>query len=151
MIKVFLIVNSSGKIRIRRFYDEVEFARQQQIEQKLVQLTSKLSPNSCNFFKDLDGIYDKKCKIVMRFFGTLYFIAVIDEDESELGVLDLIQNIVDLMDKIFENACELDVLYHPDKMNALIDEIIVAGIVVETNIMDIQDALKQQETQIKNK
>lgn len=24
MIKVFLIVNSSGKIRIRRFYDEVE-------------------------------------------------------------------------------------------------------------------------------
>lgn len=46
------------------------------------------------------------------------------------------------MDKIFENACELDVLYHPDKMNALIDEIIVAGIVVETNIMDIQEALK---------
>lgn len=73
----------------------------------------------------------------MRYFGTLYFIAVIDEDESELGVLDLIQNIVDIMDKIFENACELDVLYHPDKMNALIDEIIVAGIVVETNIMEI--------------
>lgn len=46
------------------------------------------------------------------------------------------------MDKIFENACELDMLYNPDKINALIDEMIVAGIVVETNIVDIIDALK---------
>lgn len=55
------------------------------------------------------------------------------------------------MDKIFENACELDILYHPDKMNALIDEIIVAGIVVETNIMEIQESIKLQESQIKSK
>ena len=37
-------------------------------------------------------------------FGALYFIAIIDEDESELGILDLIQNIVELMDKMFDNA-----------------------------------------------
>ena len=53
-------------------------------------MTGKLSPQSCNFFKDSEGIYDKKCKIIIRYYGTLYFIAVIDEDESELGILDLI-------------------------------------------------------------
>lgn len=78
----------------------------------------------------------------MRFLGTLYFILVIDEDESELGTLDFIQNIVDCMDKLFENACELDMLYHPDKINALIDEVIVGGVVVEINLTDILDAVK---------
>ena len=55
------------------------------------------------------------------------------------------------MDKIYDNACELDMLYHPDKMNALIDEVLVAGIVVETNITEILDALKQQDIQVKGK
>lgn len=90
----------------------------------------------------MNGIYNKKSKIIIRYYGTIYFIAVIDEDESELGILDLIQNIVEVMDKMFENACELDILYYPDKMNALIDEIIVGGIVVETNLNEIYDQLK---------
>jgi AP-3 complex subunit sigma len=80
-------------------------------------MTSKLTSQSCNFFKDTEGIYDKKCKIIIRYYGTLYFIVVIDEDESELGILDLTQNIVEVMDRIFESACEMDTLYYPEKVH----------------------------------
>ncbi|KAM3144260.1 AP-3 complex subunit sigma-1 [Paramecium bursaria] len=146
MIKVFLIVNSQGKVRIRRFYEGIDFEKQSTIEKKLFELTQKLSGKSCNFFKDLDGIYDKKCKIIIQMFGALYFIAIIDEDESELGILDLIQNIVELMDKMFDNAQEIDMLHQPDRMNMLIDEVIVAGIVVEANLSELYDTIKLQET-----
>ncbi len=79
-------------------------------------MTGRLSNQSCNFFKDTDGIYDKKSKIIIRYYGTLYFIVVIDDDESELGILDLIQNIVEVMDKIFDTASEMDTLYFPEKV-----------------------------------
>ena len=59
---------------------------------------------------------DKKSKIIIRYYGTLYFIVVIDDDESELGILDLIQNIVEVMDKIFDTASEMDTLFFPEKV-----------------------------------
>jgi hypothetical protein len=59
-----------------------------------------LNDKSCNFFEDL-GIYDGLSKIVARKYATLYFILVIDEDESELGILDLIQVIYRILNEMF--------------------------------------------------
>ena len=44
----------------------------------------------CNFFAD-PGIFHSKSKIVVRQYATLYFVIVIDQNESELAILDLIQ------------------------------------------------------------
>jgi AP-3 complex subunit sigma len=44
------------------------------------------------------------------------FVFVIDEAESELAVLDLIQVLVEVLDKSFENVCELDLIFNPDKV-----------------------------------
>jgi AP-3 complex subunit sigma len=41
---------------------------------------------------------------------------IIDEAESELAVLDLIQVFVEVLDKCFENVCELDLIFNPDKV-----------------------------------
>lgn len=41
---------------------------------------------------------------------------VIDDAESELAVLDLIQVLVEVFDKCFENVCELDLIFNPDKV-----------------------------------
>ncbi|KAF3825076.1 hypothetical protein GH733_005710 [Mirounga leonina] len=37
--------------------------------------------------------------------------------ESELGILDLIQVFVETLDKCFENVCELDLIFHVDKVS----------------------------------
>ncbi len=44
------------------------------------------------------------------------FVFIIDEAESELAVLDLIQVFVEVLDKCFENVCELDLIFNPDKV-----------------------------------
>ena len=44
------------------------------------------------------------------------FVFVIDEAESELAVLDLIQVLVEVLDRTFENVCELDLIFNPDKV-----------------------------------
>ena len=40
----------------------------------------------------------------------------VDEQESELGILDLVQVFVESLDKCFENVCELDLIFHSDKV-----------------------------------
>ena len=45
---------------------------------------------------------------------------VIDDAESELAVLDLIQVLVEVLDKCFENVCELDLIFNPDKVSFIL-------------------------------
>ncbi len=45
------------------------------------------------------------------------------------------------MDKCFENVCELDLIFHADKVHYVLDEIVMGGMVLETNIADILSAV----------
>lgn len=49
---------------------------------------------------------------------------VIDDAESELAVLDLIQVLVEVLDKCFENVCELDLIFNPDKVSHIMLQIL---------------------------
>lgn len=59
-------------------------------------------------------------KLIYRHYATLYFVFCVDSSESELGILDLIQVFVETLDKCFENVCELDLIFHVDKVICLI-------------------------------
>lgn len=64
-----------------------------------------------------------------------------DTAESELGILDLIQVFVEVLDKCFENVCELDLIFNPDKVHYILDEIVMGGMVLETNLGEIMEAV----------
>merc|ERR1711933_644371 len=89
-----------------------------------------------------DTLFGPDHKIIYRHFATLYFIFVADSAESELGILDLIQVFVQVMDSCFENVCELDLIYHFDRVNYILDEIIMSGMVLETNADLVVQAIK---------
>lgn len=55
-------------------------------------------------------------RLIYRNYATLYFIFIVDSSESELGILDLIQTFVETLDKCFKNVCELDLVFHADKV-----------------------------------
>ena len=74
----------------------------------------------------------------------LYFVFAVDELESDLGILDLIQVFVEALDKCFENVCELDLIFHSDKVHYILDEIVMAGMVLETNIVSILQGVNDQ-------
>jgi len=53
-------------------------------------------------------------------FATLTFVFICDQAESELGVLDLIQVFVEALDRMFENVCELDLVFGFDEVRTLL-------------------------------
>ena len=57
--------------------------------------------------------------------------------------MDLIQVFVETLDKCFENVCELDLIFHSDKVHYILDEIVMGGMVLETNIGKIIEAITE--------
>jgi AP-3 complex subunit sigma len=51
---------------------------------------------------------------------------------------------VEALDKSFENVCELDLIFHSDRVHYILDEIILSGMVLETNINSILTAVNEQ-------
>ena len=47
------------------------------------------------------------------------------------------------MDKCFENVCELDLIFHSDKVHYVLDEICMGGMVLETNIQHILTSINE--------
>ncbi len=76
-------------------------------------------------------------KLIYRHYATLYFVFCVDSSESELGILDLIQVFVETLDKCFENVCELDLIFHSDKVHYILQELCMGGMVLETNMNEI--------------
>ena len=85
-----------------------------------------------------------------RHYATLYFVFAVDSSESELGILDLIQVFVETLDQHFGNVCELDLIFHIDKVHHILDEMVMGGMVLETSRAEILTHIEQQEKAVKS-
>ncbi|KAK3718985.1 hypothetical protein QZH41_013153 [Actinostola sp. cb2023] len=137
MIKAILIFNNHGKPRLIKFYQHYDEDMQQQIIRETFHLVSRRDDNVCNFLEGGTLIGGSDFKLVYRHYATLYFVFCVDSSESELGILDLIQVFVETLDKCFENVCELDLIFHMDKVHNILSEIVMGGMVLETNMSEI--------------
>ena len=105
-------------------------------------VVSKRADSVCNFVEPGHISYwGDDTKLIYRHYATLYFVFAADQSESELGILDLIQVFVETLDKHFENVCELDLIFHADKCLYILDEIVMGGMVLETNLAEITEAV----------
>mmetsp|Transcript_9818 Transcript_9818/g.16805 ORF Transcript_9818/g.16805 Transcript_9818/m.16805 type:complete len:167 (-) Transcript_9818:101-601(-) len=144
MIKSVLIINNHGKVRLSSFYEHYTAQEQQQLIREVYQQLTKRSDYACNFLETTGGKWGKDTKLVYRHYATLYFIFCVDESESELGILDLIQVFVEALDKCFGDVCELDLIFKMDLAHYVLDEIVMGGMVLETNLTDIVEAVQSQ-------
>ena len=126
MIKGIFIINNHGMVRIARYFTTMTLDRQQAVARFIYRSVSSRPDHLCNYLEVVDEDWGKY-KIVYRHYATLYFIFVVDRTESDLGILDLIQVFVEVLDKCFENVCELDIIFHSDKVNFVLDEIVTGG------------------------
>ncbi len=144
MIKAVVILNNTGKVRLLRVYEE--FANELQEDQLIKELFSKAverKTNSSNFIIEKVVLKDAYT-VVCRQYATLYIMIICNEHENELALLDFMHIFVEVLDKLFADVCELDILYNPEKINYILDELIVDGNVVQTSLKEAVDNLNAQ-------
>lgn len=85
----------------------------------MAELFSLLNARSetASSFVDVAELFEHPgARLVYRQYATLFFCFAIDGTESELGILDLIQVLVEALDRHFKNVCELDVIFNSEKV-----------------------------------
>lgn len=92
-----------------------------------------------------DASPDVPTQITYRHYATLYFILISTSTESPLALIDFIQVFVEALDRLFENVCELDLIFGFETLHAVLSEMIVGGVVVETSLEKIVDGVRVSE------
>jgi len=87
---------------------------------------------------------DTPSLVTYRHYATLYFIVISTSMESPLALLDLIQVFVEALDRLFENVCELDLIFNFETLHAALGEMIVGGVVVETRLDRVVEGVRAQ-------
>uniref|UniRef100_A0A8C6ZB60 AP-3 complex subunit sigma-2-like n=1 Tax=Nothoprocta perdicaria TaxID=30464 RepID=A0A8C6ZB60_NOTPE len=139
MISAILVFNNRGKPRLVRSCERLPEERQQQLVREAVQLLLRRQQRGRSFLRcGRGGLFGgPEHKLVYRHDATLCFVFCVDSCESELGILDLIQVFVETLDKCFENVCELDLIFHMDKVHYILQELVLGGMVLETDMTEI--------------
>ena len=146
MIKGILVINNHGMPRLMKFYQSVTGEEEQQsVLRQIFQQVSQRPDTFCNYLAGRVPEWGDETKIIYRHYATLYFVFAVDKQESDLGILDLIQVFVESLDKSFENVCELDLIYNFHKAYFILDEVLVAGELQETSKKLIAKLVSEQD------
>ncbi|KAL4748285.1 hypothetical protein BDW72DRAFT_205731 [Aspergillus terricola var. indicus] len=157
MINAVLVFNNNGQPRLTKFYTQIDTQTKQSLIAQIYDLVAQRPPTACNFLplppilargassSANAGPSDAPTQITYRTYATLSFIMISTSTESPLALIDLIQVFVEALDRIFENVCELDLIFGFETMHAVLSEMIVGGVVVETNIDKIVAGVQSQE------
>ncbi|KAK4248918.1 hypothetical protein VTI28DRAFT_10163 [Corynascus sepedonium] len=161
MINAFLVFNGQGQPRLTKFYTQLDTSIQQRLISEIFTLVSNRAPGSCNFLplppllaasstsstsSAAQEQNDVPSLVTYRNYATLYFIVISTSTESPLALIDLIQVYVEALDRLFENVCELDLIFNYETLHATLGEMIVGGVVIETNMERIVAGVRAQGT-----
>jgi AP-3 complex subunit sigma len=146
MIKAILIINTQGKARVLHFFEtSVRPEMQQGLVQKVFRAVSSRTEDMCNFVDKYKDWPTPDTRLVYRRYATLCFIFVVDSSESQLAILDLVQVLVETLDRVFENVCELDIVFHSDRVQHVLMELVMGGLVAETSRDEVVRAILEQD------
>ncbi|XP_054256308.1 AP-4 complex subunit sigma-1 isoform X2 [Melanerpes formicivorus] len=128
MIKFFLMVNKQGQTRLSRYYEHVEINKRTILEAEVIKNCLSRSKDQCSF------IEYKDFRLVYRQYAALFVVVGINETENEMAVYELIHNFVEVLDKYFSRVSELDIMFNLDRVHIILDEMVLNGCIVETNV-----------------
>mmetsp|Transcript_74264 Transcript_74264/g.103175 ORF Transcript_74264/g.103175 Transcript_74264/m.103175 type:complete len:145 (+) Transcript_74264:77-511(+) len=133
MIQFILMVNKQGQTRLSKYYNSFSVQERTTLEGELIRKCLSRTENQCSFLEH------RQYKVIYRRYASLYFIIGIDneDDINELSFLEFIHNMVETLDKYFENVCELDIMFNIEKAHFIVDEMVMGGSIVETNKTNI--------------
>ena len=122
------MVNKQCQTRLAQYYNYMTISERATLEGELVRKCLSRTENQCSFLEH------HQYKVIYRRYASLYFIIGLeDEDVNELAYLEFIHNLVETLDKYFENVCELDIMFNIEKAHFVLDEMVMNGSIFETN------------------
>eukprot|EP01024_Parvocaulis_polyphysoides_P025961 TRINITY_DN2364_c0_g2_i1.p2 TRINITY_DN2364_c0_g2~~TRINITY_DN2364_c0_g2_i1.p2 ORF type:complete len:157 (+),score=18.79 TRINITY_DN2364_c0_g2_i1:36-473(+) len=137
-IKFVLLVNKQGQTRLAKYFEgNLSLQERRTLEGEIVRKCIARTDKQCSF------IEHREYKVAYRRYASLFFMVGVDEDENELGMLEFIHCLVETLDRFFGNVCELDIMFHLEKVHFILEEMVGNGSIVDTNMVNILTPVQQ--------
>ncbi|CAO2184660.1 unnamed protein product, partial [Urochloa humidicola] len=130
-IRFVLLVNKQGQTRLAQYYEHLSLDERRALEGEIVRKCLARTDQQCSF------VEHRNYKVVYRRYASLFFLVGVDNDENELAILEFIHLLVETMDRHFGNVCELDIMFHLEKVHFMLEEMVMNGCIVETSKQNI--------------
>ena len=137
MIRFILLQNRQGKTRLSKWYVPFNTAEKNKIESDIHRAVVARDPRFTNFLEY------RNYKVIYRRYAGLFFSFCVDVNDNEMAVLEFIHLFVEVLDGYFGNVCELDLVFHFDKVYSVLDEMILCGEISETSALAVLERLKE--------
>jgi AP-1 complex subunit sigma 1/2 len=137
-----MLINRQGKIRLIKWYESSNIPNRMKYIKDVAITVIGRSSRLCNFLEW--GEY----KIVYKRYASLYFITLVDKDDNELIILEMIHHFVECLDRYFGSVCELDIIFNYHKAYYIVEEILAAGFIQESDKKSIIKNLQLQDSQL---
>ncbi|KAJ3066146.1 hypothetical protein HDU98_010535 [Podochytrium sp. JEL0797] len=139
-VRFILLVSRQGKIRLTKWFTSDWSTKEKakavkEVSQTVLSRRTKM----CNVLEYKDY------KVVYRRYASLYFIAGTDMDDNELLTLEIIHRYVEVLDKWFQNVCELDIIFNFQQAYTILDELLIGGELQESSKRSAINSLKRME------
>ncbi|KAI9295672.1 snare-like protein [Neoconidiobolus thromboides FSU 785] len=145
MVYLLSIINQEGIERYNKLFQPVIFKKAEEYNQFKDTLFDILS-NREEYEGPIFEFHNTENMIVYKKFASLYFMAYINPKENEFEVLDILNHIMETLSISFESFCELDIIYHLDKVNLIISEFFnINGEIQATDPIQILTSIEQFE------
>jgi len=127
MIRYLLVINRQGKTRLAKWYVPYEDEEKRKLMTEVHRVIHGRESKFTNF------IEFRNHKLLYRRYAGLFFVLCVDSDDNELSYLEAIHLFVEILDVYFGNVCELDLVFNFWKVYAVLDEIFMAGELLDSS------------------
>jgi len=139
MIHFLLVQNRQGKTRLSKWYTPYDDAEKRKLSEEIHRLVNSRETKFTNF------VEFRTYKIVYRRYAGLFFCMCVDPTDNELACLEAVHLFVEVLDVYFGNVCELDLVFNFYKVYTILDEVFLAGEVMETSKPVILGRMEQMD------
>ncbi|KZW04213.1 Adaptor protein complex sigma subunit [Exidia glandulosa HHB12029] len=140
MIEYILLISRQGKLRLVKWFVTTTPKARARIVKEVTNLVLARKTGTCNFLELRDT------KVVYRRYASLYFVCGIAPDDNELLTLEVIHRYVEVLDRFFGNVTELDLIFNFQQAYAVLDEVIVAGELLDSSKSSVLKHIAASET-----
>jgi len=127
MIHYILVQNRQGKTRLAKWFDPYDDVEKRKLQSEIHKIVASRESKFTNFLEF------RTHKVVYRRYAGLFFCVCVDPTDNELSYLEAIHLFVEVLDAYFGNVCELDLVFNFYKVFSILDEVFLAGVVMETS------------------
>lgn len=138
-ISYIFLISRQGKVRLVKWFSTLNLKEKARILKEVSQAVLQRRSKTCNFLEYKDT------KVCYRRYASLFFIIGIEQTDNELITLEIIHRYVETLDRYFGNVCELDIIFNFQKAYYILDELIIAGEMQESNKKTILKIISQQD------